>query len=357
MQIHSLDYPIYIGLDVFANLSSFIKDKNYSKIFALVDENTLINCVPIIHEASDILVGCDIIEIPSGEQNKNIETCTTIWEELTKYGADRHSVLLNIGGGVIGDIGGFTAATFKRGMDFINIPTTLLAQVDASIGGKLGVDLQVIKNQIGLFSNPCGVFISTKFLKSLDKRQVLSGFAEIIKHGLISDEDYWDDIQDTDILKSKNLEPLISESIKIKKQIILADPYEKKGLRKALNFGHTIGHAIESYSLGNENGTLFHGEAIAIGMICESFLSKETVGLNDNTLKSITSFVKKNFDSYDLKKADPDFLLDVMKNDKKNKNGIINFTLLQDIGIVKIDQNCSPEHIKDSLEYYSDQVS
>ncbi|MBL4716286.1 MAG: 3-dehydroquinate synthase [Bacteroidia bacterium] len=236
MKIHSLDYPIYIGTDVFDNLSSFIKEQNYSKLFALVDENTLTNCVPIIHEATDILVGCDIIEIPSGEQNKNIETCSTIWEELTKYGADRHSALLNIGGGVICDIGGFAAATFKRGMDFINIPTTLLAQVDASIGGKLGIDLQVIKNQIGLFSNPSGIFISTNFLKSLNNRQVLSGFAEIIKHGLISDEDYWDDIQDTDILKSKNLEPLISESIKIKKQIILADPYEKKGVKKSSEF-------------------------------------------------------------------------------------------------------------------------
>ena len=356
MKIHALDYPIFIGANVFDELNQFIKQKKYSKIFALVDENTLVHSLPIIQKNSDILVGCDIIEVNSGEQHKNITTCSLIWEDLTKYGADRNSLLLNIGGGVICDMGGFAASTFKRGIDFINIPTTLLSQVDASIGGKLGIDLQVIKNQIGLFSNPGAVFISTEFLRSLDKRQMLSGFAEIIKHGLISDEDFWEEIQSFNIMQIDSIDSIILESIKIKKQFILTDPYEKKGLRKSLNFGHTIGHAVESFSLSKDKGMLLHGEAIAIGLVCETYLSNRCTGLKKDLLKKISKFIKKNFSKYDLSKSDPAFLLDIMKNDKKNTNGKINFTLLEDIGYVKIDQHCTNEQVKESIEYYLNEI-
>lgn len=354
MKIFSFDYPIFIGNDSLKELSPFIKTKKYTKAFILVDELTCKHVLPVIGKYSDILVGADIIETESGEQHKNFESCIKIWEKLTKYGADRKSLLINAGGGVICDMGGFAAATFKRGIDFINIPTTLLAQVDASIGGKIGIDLNVIKNQIGLYVNSQGVFIYPDFLKTLNNKQLLSGFVEIIKHSLIADEDYWDEIQDADLTNIPVLENLILQSIKIKKQIILADPFEKKGLRKSLNFGHTIGHAIESYSLKNDKDALLHGESVAIGLICETYLSHKKTGLSKKELNNITKFIKTKFKKYNLVKADKQLLVDLAKNDKKNENGAINFTLIDSIGSSVINQHCSNEDIIDALNFYID---
>jgi 3-dehydroquinate synthase len=293
-EIKASDYSIFVSKDITKEINRFLKanESRYSKLFILVDEKTLEYCYPRLAAHIPAFKDAEIIEIESGENSKNIEVCTQIWATLSDYGADRQSLIINLGGGVIGDMGGFIASVFKRGIGFINIPTTLLSQVDASVGGKVAVDLNHIKNEIGLFSNPSAVFIGTTFLQTLDERQLLSGFAEMIKHALISDEIYWKKIKEADIFDFEKIDPLIETSIHIKNKIVQEDPFEKNN-RKALNFGHTIGHAIESYFLLKQNSRkqLLHGEAIAVGMICEAYLSNRIVKLPNDTLEEITSFI------------------------------------------------------------------
>jgi 3-dehydroquinate synthase len=325
-----------------------------SRIFILADENSLKCCYPLVLDRVKRMKEAEIIEIESGEENKNIDVCHNIWSALSSLGADRQSLLINLGGGVIGDMGGFAAATFKRGIAFIHIPTTLLAQVDASIGGKLGIDLGHLKNEIGLFCDPAGVFIYPGFLSTLDKRQQLSGFAEIVKHGLIADAGYWKKIRAWTV--EEPFANFVSRSIEIKNEIVKKDPQEK-GPRKALNFGHTIGHAVESWSLEGGGAQLLHGEAIAIGMVCESWLSAERCGLDKSLLNEITSFILHTFKTIQLEKFDDLRLIELMRHDKKNSGDKINFTLLSDIGKAEINRTCSVEEIKRSLRYYREQAN
>ncbi len=285
---------VFIGDDVFNVLNEYLRAYQNSKIFILVDENTLKHCVTELITQNEILHNAEILEIDSGEENKILDVCYQLWKTLADYKADRQSLLINLGGGVITDMGGFIASTYKRGIDFINIPTTLLSQIDASVGGKTGVDFEGLKNIIGVFNEAKGVFIYPNFLKTLDKRQMLSGYAEALKHALIKDANYWIDLQQGLLFDADNWTNLVTRSVTIKNDIVLSDPLEKNE-RKLLNFGHTIGHAIESFSLENDQLPLCHGEAIAIGMICESYISNKKNRLSSNDLESITLTINKSY--------------------------------------------------------------
>ena len=324
MIIQANNYPIVIGENSLTEFNFL----DYSQIAILVDENTKRDCLSIFLSANPQLNHALIIEIKSGEENKNILTCNFIWQQLTENNFDRNSLLINLGGGVIGDMGGFCGSTYKRGIDFIQIPTTLLAMVDASVGGKLGIDFDGLKNQVGLFKNPKTVIIYPEFLKTLDKNQLVFGFAEVVKHALIADKEFWNTILETPFEKL-NWNYIIETSVQIKNKIVLNDQREK-GERKKLNFGHTFGHAIESFYL--QKGTpIFHGQAIALGMLIESKMSD----LSKLEQREITEFILSNFTlPYNPAKNK---LIAFMQNDKKNKVGKINFSLLKGIGNCSID--------------------
>ena len=349
--IHSEKHKVYVGNDSVFELNSFIAAGKYSSVFILADEKTKKYCLPKIKKDMPLLQKSKIILIRSGEQNKNINTCIKIWAELLKQNADKRSLLINLGGGVITDMGGFIASTFKRGIDFINIPTTLLAQVDASVGGKTGIDFDSSKNQIGTFAFPKAVFIVPDLLKTLDKRQIISGFAEVIKHALIADGNYFLTIRGKGIGNKVNWEEIIFRSIEIKNEIVLKDPYEN-GIRKALNFGHTIGHSIESASLKKDKKHLLHGEAIAIGMICEAYLSRKYCGLTSKEMDEINSFIISVFNPKPTKHS-AKVLIAIMKQDKKNRDNEINFTLLSSIGKAEINNSCTEELIEESIKFYN----
>ena len=351
MQITLENYFISLTEKFSEQLEFFqwLKEKKYSSIFVLVDENTNKFCYPLIENSIPKHI---VLQIRSGEKEKNIETCKFLWEELTSQKAERKSLLLNLGGGVIGDMGGFVAGTYKRGIDFINIPTTLLSQVDASIGGKLGIDFNGIKNLIGLFEDPKMVLISSEFLSTLPKEQLRSGFAEILKHGLIKDKSYWEEIKKTDLNSISQLNILVARSVNIKKQVVESDPFEA-GVRKILNFGHTIGHAMETWSLHNDKIPLLHGEAIAIGMVCEAWLSNKLTGLSKTDLEDISNIIFRFYPKYNLENVPTDTLLQHMLLDKKNNNEKINFSLLQTIGDCTYDIQATEDLILDSIKYYA----
>ena len=319
-EIISDNYSIWLG----ENSISKLDISGYSKIAILVDENTKRDCLPKIPQLENSI----IIEIKSGEKHKNINTCNFIWKQLTAHNFDRNSLLINLGGGVIGDMGGFAASTYKRGISFIHIPTTLLAMVDASVGGKLGIDFQDFKNQIGLFNNPESILINPDFLETLPENQLKSGFAEVVKHALILDKNLWKEIISVPFNKL-NWRKIIENSINIKNKIVLSDPYEK-GERKKLNFGHTFGHAVESYYL--EKGIpILHGEAVLMGILLEVEISAASQEQNNE----IKNYILSNFTlPFTPKKSD---LLPFLMNDKKNKVGKINFNLLTSIGSCSVD--------------------
>jgi len=319
-EIKAINYSIWIG----ENSLSKLDISTYSKVAILVDENTKRDCLFKLPQIENAL----IIEIKSGEEYKNISTCNFIWEQLTINNFDRNALLINLGGGVIGDIGGFCAATYKRGLEFIHIPTTLLSMVDASVGGKVGIDFKGFKNQIGIFNNPNAVLIYPKFLETLDENELKSGFAEVVKHALILDDSLWLKLKNTPFT-DLDWEDIIDASVQIKNKIVLADPFEK-GERKKLNFGHTFGHAIESYYL-EKRTPISHGEAVFMGMILETKISD----LSETEKNEIKNYVLSNFSlPYTPKKS---HLHKFLLNDKKNQNEKINFTLLSGIGNCSID--------------------
>jgi 3-dehydroquinate synthase len=355
VEIKSNNYSIFIGNGIEKPINRYLKinKSKYNKLFLLVDENSLRFCYPYLADKVPAFREAELIEIESGEENKNIEICSQIWETLSENKATRNTLFINLGGGVISDLGGFAAATFKRGIDFINIPTTLLAQVDASIGGKVGIDLNKLKNEIGVFCNPQAVFVNPDFLGTLDKRQVLSGFAEIIKHGLIANNDYWKELQEINFSDITALNVAIEKSIDIKNEIVTAD-FNEQTIRKKLNFGHTIGHALESYFLEQaDKQVLLHGEAIAIGIICESFLSFKLCGLSERSLYHIVNYINANFKSVRIDEVEHQRILELMRHDKKNEKGEINFSLLSSIGKCEINKTASAEMIMDALKFYA----
>lgn len=340
------DYHIYFG-DLGSELADLVA--SYSKIFVLVDEHTQMHCLPRL-QASLSALDLQILTIRSGEQHKNLDTCQQLWKEMFAKQADRSSLVINLGGGVIGDMGGFVASTFMRGVDFVQIPTTLLSQVDASVGGKLGIDFNGLKNSVGLFRNPLGVFIDPEFLETLPLQEIRSGYAEIIKHTLVQDTAAWHALQQITDLSTVSWQEIIRDSVAIKHKIVSEDPHEM-GNRKLLNFGHTIGHAIESVFLESSK-PLLHGEAIAIGMICETYLSAAQGKINDSQLAEVTDYLLSIYGATKLDASDYPQFISRMYGDKKNTAGKINFTLLEKPGQGVINQTASEELIKSSIDYY-----
>ncbi len=343
---------IYISTDIQPILNNTLNEYPGKKIFVLVDENTKLHCLPrikpFIKPPSYIL-----IEIKSGEQNKSLKELEKVWHVFTENGANRSSLLINLGGGIIGDLGGFAASTFKRGMDFINIPTTLLSQVDASVGGKTGVNFLGLKNEIGVFNHPKHVIIDSSFIRTLDKGNILSGWAEMLKHALISDEKDWKNLILHDIKQTgyKELNQLIARSINIKNHFVEGDPQEK-GIRKALNFGHTFGHAFESLFMATSNEVL-HGEAVAHGIICEVYLSNKVCGFPLGKMDRIVKYMIQAYPKLNISEPNFERLFNLMKHDKKNEGININFTLLEDFGKLKINTNCCKEDIFETLNWYT----
>jgi 3-dehydroquinate synthase len=342
-----ISYPIYIGKNLLEKISVIYPTENYSKIIILTDKNIAPH---FLDKTLQSLPKETIsLNLDPGEKEKNIESLQKIWKHLLNSRADRKSLLINLGGGVIGDIGGFAASTYMRGIDFINIPTTILAQVDESVGGKTGFDFADIKNLIGTFDQPKAVLIDVETLKTLPEREFLSGFAEIIKHGIITDKKYFDKVTSKKPIEfnEDDLIDIIKESCEIKAAVIENDEKEN-GLRKKVNFGHTIGHAIEAVSLETDN-PLLHGEAVSIGMVVESKMSFNQGLLSKKEMEQIKKSLTSANLPVEVQDFDVDQMIKKMKLDKKNKNGKINFTLLKKIGEAVIDQIISEEIIKKTL--------
>lgn len=350
--IESGHYSIHFNTNCYPNLNAYIADKNFSKLFILVDSNTHEACLPKLISSIETDLDIEIIEIENGEEHKTIDTCVGVWNALSELDADRKSLMINLGGGVVTDLGAFVASTFKRGIQYINVPTTLLSMVDASVGGKTGVDLGALKNQIGVINTGAMVLIDTSYLDTLPANELRSGYAEMLKHGLIQNEDYWNRLRDLSNLTLNNLDELIYESVIIKNNVVTEDPREI-GLRKTLNYGHTIGHAIESLFLEKANKTtLLHGEAIAIGMILATYISNKQLGFPEQKLSDVKVTMIDLFGKVEFDKNDYQDIINLLKFDKKNSHGNINFVLLNDIASPKIDCIVENKLILDAFEYY-----
>lgn len=348
--IHCKEYDIHIN-DWMA-LRKHVEDMNPSAVFILTDELVEKYCLHIVLEHLDFPV--QVIRIPSGENHKKIATCEQVWSRLLHAGADRHALLINLGGGVIGDLGGFCAATYMRGIRFIQMPTSLLSQVDASVGGKLGVDFMGIKNLIGLIRQPEAVFIFTAFLNTLPVSQLKSGYAELLKHGLIADRQAWTQLSSMQDVKSLDYERLVCDSLEIKRNITDKDP-DEKGIRKILNFGHTIGHALESYWLDSRT-PLLHGEAVAIGMVSESFLSYRAGNIPESDLFDIRNAILRIYGHHPRLVKPHNDLIEIMHTDKKNKSGELRFSLLKEVGNACFDIPVTPDLVEESLIFYQEKM-
>lgn len=353
--IQANSYNVYFNQECYLFLNAFLLEKKYSKLFILVDSNGNEVVLPQFLAEIATEIPIEIIELEPGEEHKNIATCLSVWEALTELGADRKSLIINVGGGVITDLGGFVAATFKRGIDFINVPTSLLAMVDASIGGKNGVDLGNLKNQIGTITVPQAVLIDTQYLTTLPQNHMRSGLSEMLKHGLIYDKNYWQKFLDLSQLTTDDLDILIHESVHIKNQIVMQDPTEN-GIRKSLNFGHTLGHAIESYFLDHpDKTTLLHGEAIAIGMILESHIAMQKNYLSPIAYSEIKKAITAMFEPVIITPSDITSITELLIHDKKNEYGKVQFALIEDIGKPLINQQVDNKLITNAfLDYNSD---
>lgn len=336
--------------DQFSALNFYVEELKPSKIFILCDENTHEYCVPQLLGNFETDIPLEIIEIEAGESLKNIQTATQLWEILAEFEADRKALLINVGGGVVTDMGGFVASTYKRGIKFIHLPTTLLSMCDASIGGKTGIDLGFLKNIVGTFAMPERIFVSADFLWTLPYTELRSGFAEMLKHGLIADEKHWKELTAQEKITPEILAPFIQRSMEIKTDVVEKD-FREKSIRKNLNFGHTIGHAIEGLFL-KKGQTIPHGEAVALGIICESRLSFLENLIPEKVADHISECIGFYFPKLDIADFSDADILSLMMNDKKNETGRINFSLIDDIGHGIYDFQASTDNIIKSLEYY-----
>ncbi len=352
-KIKTNHYDIFISNQNSSLISELISKNKYSKVFILVDSNTKNYCLELFLKKHFGKIKNELITVKSGEENKNTKNLYFIWNKISRLGGDRDSLLINLGGGLVSDLGGFVASTYNRGIDFINVPTTLLSIIDASIGGKVGININKLKNQVGVFNYPKLILIDTSFLETLPKRELNSGFAEMIKHGLIFEKKYYEILSKLKNINSKLSTQLIYNSIKIKNEIVNNDPKEKN-LRKILNFGHTLGHAIESHFLGKEKSKkLLHGEAISVGMVLESYISHKVLGMPYKQCLNIKKTISKKFEKIKINKEDSKSILNLINFDKKNKNGKVLFVLLHEIGKSKIDIEVPKETIIESFEYYN----
>ena len=346
---------VVISQDLRQSLSQAIAECKYDHLFILVDETTAHCCLPVLESIlSPLSTPPSLITIGATDQNKTLDSLSHVWSELQRMGATRHSLMINLGGGMVTDLGGFAASTFKRGIPYINIPTTLLSMVDASVGGKTGINFGGLKNEIGVFNNANCVILDTTFLRTLDKANILSGYAEMLKHGLIDSEAHWAELlahlEDLDNLETlEKLSSLVAKSVAVKQRIVTEDPTEK-GLRKALNLGHTVGHAFESLAL--ERKPILHGYAVAYGLVAELYLSCIKTGFPTDKMRQTVSFIKEHYGRMAITCDDYPRLLELMHHDKKNTGSAINFTLLAGIGDLRINQTATEDEIKEALDFY-----
>ncbi len=346
---------VIISNDLEKELAAAINDCSHDRIFLLSDETTHELCVPLVRDYACVKGATEIV-IPAGDTNKGMASVTHVWEELQRGGASRHSLLINVGGGMVTDLGGFAASCFKRGINFINIPTTLLAMVDASVGGKTGVNFGSLKNEIGVFNDSKYVILSTLFLRTLDDMNIRSGYAEMLKHGLISSDAMLSELLNfsLDNPDLDTLSRMLADSVAVKERIVEEDPHEH-GIRKALNVGHTAGHAFESWAMRHERPVL-HGYAVAFGMIAELYLSATKMGFPTDRMRQTVSFIRENYGTLPVTCNDYDELLELMTHDKKNTAGVINFTLLDSVGGIKINQTADSTEIKEALDFFREGV-
>ena len=333
------------------DLTALLTNTTYDKLFVLTDEHTDKQCYPLI-SAIPAIEKAKRVVIPADDSNKSLENLTHVWKFLTANGATRHSLLINLGGGMISDLGGFAAATFKRGIGYINIPTTLLGAVDASVGGKTGINFEGYKNEIGAFYPAKHIVISSEFMNTLSPEDILSGYAEMIKHALLDSESIWNKTINFNLttINYELLNELVMKSVYIKQSIVEKDPYERN-IRKALNLGHTIGHAFESFALDN-NRAVPHGYAVAWGLLAELYLSHKVCNFPKELLETVSEFIFKNYGTFSIHKTDYNVLYNFMIHDKKNEGDTINFTLLAGIGDIKINQTVDKILIFEALDYF-----
>ena len=350
-----MEQRVVISKNLHQELAMAISECEHDKLFVLVDETTGKKCWPLIKDFL-CLREANLITIKADDTNKTLESVSHVWSELQRMRATRHSCMINLGGGMVTDLGGFAASTFKRGIDFINIPTTLLAMVDASVGGKTGINFGGLKNEIGVFNDSKFVILDTHFLQTLDRENILSGYAEMLKHGLISNEKMWAELigfMDESLWfmdDSQDKNQLLADSVKVKERIVNEDPKEH-GIRKALNVGHTIGHAFESFAM-KKGEPILHGYAIAYGIIAELYLSAVKCGFPQDKLRQTVNFIREHYGQMTITCDDYPCLLELMTHDKKNTSGQINFTLLGSIGDIRINQTATEEDIKEALDFY-----
>ena len=341
---------VVISTDIAISLTQAVDEVKHDKLFLLTDETTYQLCLPLV---KDIPCMQDAIHITIGatDTHKTLETVASVWTAMGEGGGTRHSLMVNLGGGMVTDLGGFAASTFKRGIKYINIPTTLLSMVDASVGGKTGINFNGLKNEIGVFNSPETVIIDTEFLKTLDHNNICSGYAEMLKHGLISNEDNYAELLqfDLDNVDYRHLGEMVGTSVAIKERVVEEDPFEH-GIRKALNLGHTAGHAFESWALARS--PFLHGYSVAWGLICELYLSCVKTGFPTDKMRQTVRFVKENYGTLPITCDDYEELYAYMTHDKKNMAGIINFTLLGGIGDIRINQTANKEEIFEMLDFF-----
>ena len=344
--------PITFTTDAAKELSTTLSALEYDRLFILCDENTNRHCLPLIEANLPPIGGREgVLILSSGDTNKTLDSVTRVWQSLVEGKATRHYILVNLGGGMVTDLGGFAASTFKRGIRFINIPTTLLAMVDASVGGKTGINFGGFKNEIGVFRDAEQVIIDTHFLQTLDRENILSGYAEMLKHALLSTTAEWAELLNYNIIEPdlELLSNLLSKNLKVKEHIVREDPTEQ-GLRKALNLGHTIGHALESFAMG-QGAPVLHGYAVAWGLICELYLSAIKLGFPSDKLRQTASFIRQHYGMPAIECKHYDRLLALMTHDKKNVGDTINFTLLADIGDIRLNQTAPRDEIFEALDF------
>ena len=342
---------VILSENIGESLSAAIGNVAHDRLFVLTDETTLKLCWPLVSELP-CLAEAQMITIGATDENKTLESLSHVWTELQRGGATRHSLMLNLGGGMVTDLGGFAASTFKRGIAYINVPTTLLSMVDASVGGKTGINFGGLKNEIGVFNCARSVILDTTFLRTLDYENLASGYAEMLKHGLISNVETWAELMRFDLQQAdyELLRTMVAKSVAVKERIVDEDPLEH-GIRKALNLGHTVGHAFESLAMA-ENRTVLHGYAVAWGLVCELYLSVRHTGFPKDKLWQTLQFVKENYGKFSFDCKQYACLYELMTHDKKNTAGVVNFTLLGEVGDIRINQTATREEIFDMLDFY-----
>lgn len=358
--METIEQQVLFTNDICQALKEFTTKIPHDRLFILFDTETLKYCMPVIaqfmneYEMTHPGQKVQSIIIDHSDEAKNIQSLTEVWQALSDNHATRHSLMINVGGGMVTDLGGFATATFKRGIKFINVTTTLLGAVDAAVGGKTGVNLGSLKNEVGAFAPATAVLISTKFFETLDHDNLLSGYAEMIKHGLLSNKQHLNDLLDYNIAdwNTETLLPLLETSVNVKRNVVRQDPFEK-GLRKALNLGHTFGHAFETWCMRKGNPVL-HGYAVAWGLVCELIMSHQQVGFPSQTLYTIAQFIKDNFGPLYFTCDDYNALYELMTHDKKNEGGEINFTLMKNVGDVALNHTANKEQIGATLDIYRD---